>query len=102
MSTADGVPLEYFEALAPKPLRFPVTIDVQADKARYLQEHKFSYGFVNEQPEKDHVRMFFEAPCLEAFSRWYITFADFATIVEPTSLKRLLKQRLEAVHQEIS
>jgi predicted DNA-binding transcriptional regulator YafY len=92
----------WFGQVAPKKPTFPVVINVKTDKARYLQERKFDYGFVSEKPVKDHVQMSFDAPCLEAFSRWYITFADFASIVQPQSLKGLLQQRLLAVLQEIS
>jgi predicted DNA-binding transcriptional regulator YafY len=93
---------DYFEKEAGKRTFFPVVIDIQTDKARYLQEQKFNYGFISEKQHKDHIRMHFEAPCLEAFSRWFITFADFASIVEPVSLKGLLKERLKAVLKEIS
>ncbi|MHA4808747.1 helix-turn-helix transcriptional regulator [Flavitalea flava] len=92
---------DYFEKISAKQIFFPVVIDVRSDKARYLQEHKFNYGFTQEKQVKNHIRMYFEAPCLEAFSRWYITFADFASIIEPVSLKGLLKERLKAVLQEI-
>lgn len=92
----------WFEQVAPPKQAFPVVIDVKTDKARYLQEQKFNYGFVSEKQVKDHIQMSFEAPCLEAFSRWYITFADFASIIKPDSLKGLLKQRLLSVLKEIS
>jgi predicted DNA-binding transcriptional regulator YafY len=93
---------EYFVAAAPSPKSFPAVIDIKADKARYLQDQKFNYGFRSEKILGSHVRMYFDAPCLEAFSRWYITFADFAVIVQPIALKGLLKDRLMAVLKEIS
>lgn len=73
---------------------FPAVIEVQNGMARYLQEQKFDYGFKSEELGKTHTRMFFDAPCIQAFSRWYVTFADHAKIIEPVSLKTLLKERL--------
>lgn len=79
-----------------------VVIEVKTDMARYLQEQKYNYGFLHEEQVKDHIRMHFQAPCIQAFSRWYVTFADHASIVEPQSLKGLLKQRLTDVLKTIS
>ncbi|PSL47983.1 putative DNA-binding transcriptional regulator YafY [Chitinophaga niastensis] len=81
---------------------FPAVIDVKNEMVRYLQEQKFNYGFVSEKQGKTHTRLTFNAPCIEAFSRWYITFADQASIIEPASLKTLLKDRLLEVLEIIS
>lgn len=93
---------EWFDRQAPARKPFPVVVDVRAHLARYLQEQKFNYGFVREEPRGQDVRMYFDAPCIEAFSRWYVTYADQASIIRPDSLKVLLKDRLKAVLQEIS
>lgn len=93
---------EYFDSMKEKPHVFPVTIEVKSGMARYLQEQKYNYGFVTESDNHEHVRMTFQAPCIEAFSRWYVTFADHARIIEPDSLRTLLKQRLNEVLQKIS
>jgi len=94
----------YFERVdsATQPKSFPAVIHVRNDMARYLQAQKFNYGFVEETPGKTHVRMAFQAPCIEAFSRWYVTFADHAWIEEPVILKTLLKDRLTALLKNIS
>jgi len=94
----------YFErvASAAQPKSFPAVIHVKNSMARYLQEQKFNYGFLEETPGPTHVRMAFQAPCIEAFSRWYVTFADHAWIEEPVALKSLLKDRLTALLKNIS
>ncbi|SIN66174.1 Predicted DNA-binding transcriptional regulator YafY, contains an HTH and WYL domains [Chitinophaga niabensis] len=84
----------YLEKAKEKEQVFPAVIDVDNFMVRYLQEQKFDYGFKSEKPGKTHTRMFFDAPCIQAFSRWYVTFADHAKIIEPASLKDLLKERL--------
>lgn len=92
---------EYLDKSIPKPQTFPAVIYVQNEMARYLQEQKYNYGFTNEVPGKTHVRMEFDAPCIQAFSRWYVTFADSAWIEEPVSLKVLLKDRLTTLLKNI-
>ncbi|MEZ2440825.1 helix-turn-helix transcriptional regulator [Chitinophaga sp. RCC_12] len=94
------------EYLANKPKNngqsFPVVINVHNDMARYLTEQKYNYGFNNEKAGKTHTRMEFEAPCIQAFSRWYITFADQADIITPASLKTLVKDRLREMLKKVS
>lgn len=94
------------EYLANKPKdkgqSFPVVINVHNNMARYLTEQKYNYGFITEKPGKTHTRMEFEAPCIQAFSRWYITFADQADIVTPASLKTLVKDRLKEMLKKVS
>lgn len=81
---------------------FPVIIEVQNDMARYLVEQKFNYGFARESTTSKVTKMTFQAPCIQAFSRWYITFADQARIIEPASLKTLVKDRLTEMLQKVS
>lgn len=85
----------YLEKVKPNEQTFPAVIEVKNEMARYLQQQKFDYGFKSEKEGKTHTRMVFDAPCIQAFSRWYVTFGDHAKIIEPASLKTLLKERLE-------
>ncbi|SEW53958.1 helix-turn-helix transcriptional regulator [Chitinophaga arvensicola] len=81
---------------------FPVVINVHNNMARYLTEQKYNYGFEQEEAGPTHTRMTFEAPCIQAFSRWYITFADQADIITPVSLKTLVKSRLQEMLEKVS
>jgi predicted DNA-binding transcriptional regulator YafY len=94
------------EYLAKRPVTndgsFPVVIEVENNMARYLVEQKFNYGFCRENQGRKYTKMTFQAPCIQAFSRWYITFADQAKIVEPASLQTLVKSRLQEMLQKVS
>ena len=81
---------------------FPVVIEVDNTMVRYLVEQKFNYGFAGETPGRKRTKMSFQAPCIQAFSRWYITFADQASIITPASLKTLVKDRLQEMIQKVS
>lgn len=87
----------YLEKAKPNEQTFPAVIEVKNEMARYLQQQKFDYGFKSEKEGETHTRMVFDAPCIQAFSRWYVTFGDHAKIIEPASLKALLKERLECL-----
>jgi predicted DNA-binding transcriptional regulator YafY len=93
---------DWLDKRTPGPQTVPVVVDVQHFLARYLQEQKYNYGFLREETRGDYVRMYFDAPCIQAFSRWYVTYADQAMIVRPDALKVLLRDRLQTVLKEIS
>lgn len=72
-----------------------VRILVDKEVARYISAGKKMHGFVSETIKKDKVEMVFETPDVEhRFARWFIMFADCATILEPESLKERLKKIL--------
>lgn len=79
-----------------------VVIEVENTMAVHLVEQKFNYGFAGESPRGRRTKMNFQAPCIQAFSRWYITFADQANIIEPASLKTLVKERLQEMLLKVS
>ncbi len=61
---------------------------------QYKWERKH-FGFVNETIEKEAVEMLFEyGGSMEYFARWYLMFADDSEILEPISLKLLVKKIL--------
>ena len=64
--------------------------------AHYLASEKKYHGFVSEQLIDDKIEMtFMSCDSLEGFSRWYIMFGDYATILEPESLKTKILELLE-------
>jgi predicted DNA-binding transcriptional regulator YafY len=66
-----------------------------------LQERKHYYGFVSEKIEGNEIEMTFLTESLyEGFARWYIMFADYAEILEPTSLKVRVKELAEKILQK--
>ncbi len=61
---------------------------IKIDKTAYpfLGQQKYYHGYVSEVHLADHVEMQFLINSLEGFARWFITFADYATIVQPEEL----------------
>ncbi|MEH6306803.1 YafY family protein [Olivibacter sp. CPCC 100613] len=98
-------PLDFYLVQKDQPTTTSVRIAVEKDMAKYLQWDRNFYGFVSEERFSDKVIMNFEVRDTdEAFSRWFLMFADKATILEPSSLKikvqRLLTKQLARINEE--
>lgn len=64
--------------------------------ANYLHYDCHHYGFVEQKEKGNKVEMIFLIPENdEGFARWFMMFADYAQILEPTSLKEKVKTILE-------
>jgi predicted DNA-binding transcriptional regulator YafY len=88
---------DYLDKVVQKENLEKVIINVNKEVAKYLQEGKYYYGFVNEKPIEDKIQMTFLSPSSDAFIRWYLMFADAAEIVSPESLQALLKRHIEKI-----
>lgn len=74
-----------------------IVIRIKKDMAPYMTEQRYYHGYVSESVDGDIVEMQFLTPYLEGFSRWYITFADQCTIVEPPALKEKIRRMVEKI-----
>jgi len=76
---------------------------VKVDKSifRYMGEQKYYYGFVSEKIHGNVVEMTFLSESLEAFARWYLMIAPNAYVVEPESLKTLVKQLITEISRRL-
>ena len=77
--------------------RQKTTVRIRVDKmvAQFIKGAKDYYGFVAEQTVEDQVEMTFRVADLEhGFPRWYLTFGDYATILEPERLKERVRELL--------
>ncbi len=73
------------------------TVKIRVDKkvARFLQNHRKFYGFVSEEVLGEEVEMVFKtAHVNDGFARWYLMFGQYATILEPESLRERVKEVL--------
>lgn len=69
---------------------------IQVDKSilKYIGNQKYYYGFVSEKLTDNILEMTFLTESLVGFARWYLMIAPEARILEPASLKTLLKELL--------
>ncbi len=76
-------------------------IKVKKEVAHFIEEQKYKYGFVSEQENGSSIKMEFKTNCLQTFSRWFLTIADNAKILEPKELKILLKEVVAGISKNI-
>lgn len=70
--------------------------------AHYLTHERKYHGFISELQIDDQIEMtFMSCDTLEGFSRWYVMFGDYATILEPDKLKTKVLELLETNKQRL-
>lgn len=92
---------EYTDSLKAQEIIFRPRIKVKKEIAHFIEEQKYKYGFVSERENGNSFEMEFKTDCLQTFSRWFLTIADNAIIVEPQELKLLLKQIVANISKNI-
>ncbi len=61
----------------------------------HLVNSKKYYGLIEEAETPEGVELTFETEWInDGFPRWVITFADYATVLEPESLRTRLRELL--------
>jgi predicted DNA-binding transcriptional regulator YafY len=79
-----------------------VRILVEKKIAKYLGYERKYHGFVSEKEIEDKIEMTFMSRDIEeGFSRWYLMFGDYATILEPERLKTRILELLEINRQKL-
>lgn len=79
-----------------------IRILVDISISRYINSTKGHYGFVSEKNMGNQVEMTFRTAFVEnGFARWYLMFGDYATILEPESLKTTVRKILKSIEARL-
>ena len=81
-----------------------IRVRILVDKhiSRYIKGNRGRYGFVSEKTKDNFMEMTFMCSDLEnGFARWYLTFADYAHILEPDNLKDRVRSLLKRMEQRL-
>ena len=79
-----------------------VRILVEKKISRFLGSGRNYQGFVSQKIKGDQVEMtFLSADLDQSFARWYLMFADYATIIEPESLKERVRTLLQDMETKL-
>jgi predicted DNA-binding transcriptional regulator YafY len=73
----------------------PVALHVDARAVPYLEEAKYVRGFILQSEKEDGVEMHFLTASLDDFAHWYVSFAEYARVLRPASLKDKAADLLE-------
>jgi predicted DNA-binding transcriptional regulator YafY len=80
-----------------------IRILVEKKIAKHLRYERKYHGFLSEQEIDEKIEMtFMSCDTMEGFSRWYIMFGDYATILEPERLKTKILELLDKNRQRLS
>lgn len=93
---------EFLKLKKPNEIVYHPVIKIKKDIAHYIEEQKHLYGFVNEYEEKGYMKMTFKTTCLQTFSRWFLTIADNAKIIEPKELQTMIKEIVINIEKNLS
>lgn len=74
-----------------------IKIQVNLFAARHLSEQKYYHGYVGETVADDGLEMTFLTTSMEGFARWFLTFADYARIIQPAELKDRVKNIIQKI-----
>ncbi len=62
---------------------------------------KYAHGFCDETEKNGYIIQIYKTDSLDYFARWYLSFADMATILEPEELKTTVKDLIERIQISI-
>lgn len=74
-----------------------IIVRVKKDNISMIDNDKYYYGLFNEKEIENHIELSFLIFSLDKFARWYLSFADVATIISPISLKNKVKEILQNI-----
>lgn len=77
-----------------------VVISIPTDKLSILNDDKYYWGLFAEREKGDKTELSFLTFSLDKFARWYLSFADIATIVSPNKLKGKVLQIIQQIQME--
>lgn len=75
-----------------------VSILIDQKASLHLGEQKYYQGYVSENQRPDGLEMHFITLSIEGFARWYMSFADYAVVLQPVALQ----ERVESIFDSIS
>jgi predicted DNA-binding transcriptional regulator YafY len=101
--TQQHQPLEHYLKKEPvQHVKTKVRMVVNPKFARYLSTEKYYHGFISETHTDAGIEMLFMVYDIkEWFPRWYLMYADFATILEPPELIDTVATLLETYHTRL-
>lgn len=89
--------IEDYRAERPEKEKTKIVLMVDKQVARYMKSNANYHGLLSEIPKGEEVEMTFMTANIENdFVRWYLMFADYATIVEPNFLRERVREILSA------
>ena len=101
--TGEPIDVDEFRNIEDTSLKTKAVIRVRKDVVRYMKGGRKYYGFVSEEEKGDMVEMTFMSRDMpRGLARWYMMFGDCAEIVEPESLKEMVREMIEKTRANLA
>ena len=101
--TLEHAPLDEHRTKQEDAQKIKVRIRVDKTVAQHIKGGRAYYGFVSEEVKEDQVELTFMVSEVEhGFPRWYLTFGDYATILEPERLRERVRELLKKTERMLS
>ncbi|WP_028295661.1 helix-turn-helix transcriptional regulator [Olivibacter sitiensis] len=94
-------PLSFYLNNKEKKPTITTKIVVPNDVARHLSWERSYFGFVEEELVDEKWLMTFEVTNLEGFARWFVSFGDRASIIEPDELIIHVRDLIDRIGQNL-
>lgn len=85
---------DFMEEMCQKQELQEVVVKLRKEKTTMMDDDKYYHGLFSEKEVNDSVEYSFLIFSLDKFARWYLSFADVATILKPESLKDKVRELL--------
>ena len=79
------------------------TVVIKVDKSvlHYFGDQKYYNGFVSQRDLGNQMEMTFVTASLSGFAKFYLLFGECADIINPASLKDLIRNNLTAIEKKL-
>ena len=76
---------------------YHVKVRVEKSALRHMGMTRYIFGLVEETESGNHIIQYYITHSLEILARWYLSFADQATILEPIEFKEEVKRLINKI-----
>jgi predicted DNA-binding transcriptional regulator YafY len=87
---------EYLKSIATFTDKPNISLVIETDKKKYIDESKYWYGFLKEQKTDSGYRIEFSNTELYGFANWLLSSGSFPTIEKPEELKRIISSYVKS------
>jgi predicted DNA-binding transcriptional regulator YafY len=94
VSTQHPTLKEYLDKIYKERNLHAITLFVEDRAVRHLGEQKYYHGYISEVEKEGGSEISFLTSSIEGFARWYISFGDYARIIQPSELSIRVKEIL--------
>lgn len=91
---------EYVEKLVNETELFTAVIKVQNSLVPYIQDTKYSMGWIQDNIAGEYTEMTFAAYSMDYFSRWLLMLGAYAEVVSPPELEEKVKDHARLLYEK--